>query len=91
MARPEESTGRNYLRVTVEDHPGVMAEITGVLGRQGISIASLIQHEPAEGEEHVPLIVMTHAAVEGQLQQALAAIDNLPCVQQETLRMRVLD
>ncbi len=43
-------TGRFYLRFHVDDRPGVMSEITGVLGRNGISIASVIQHEPPEAE-----------------------------------------
>ena len=40
--------GRFYLRFNVDDRPGVMAEITGILGRHGISIASVIQHETEE-------------------------------------------
>ncbi len=45
---PSSVSGRFYVRFHVEDRPGVMAEITGILGRHKISIASVIQHETAE-------------------------------------------
>ncbi len=49
--REHDQRGRPfYLRFHVADRPGVMSEITGVLGRQGISIASVIQHEATEAE-----------------------------------------
>lgn len=89
-------TGRYYLRFMVEDHPGVLAEIAGVLGRHKISISSVIQHEPeeetAEGTERiVPLVIMTHTAGEGAAQAALAEIDRLNAVREPSVRMRVLD
>jgi homoserine dehydrogenase len=85
--------GRYYLRFTVEDRPGVLAEIAGVLGRHQISIASVIQHEPSgEGTTRVvPLVVMTYQAKEGAAQTAMADIDRLKCVRQPSVRMRVLD
>ncbi len=83
---------RYYLRFTVEDHPGVLAQIAGVLGRHQISIASLIQHEPQQGGEGgtVPLVIMTHQATEGGSQAAIQEIDRLPCVRPGSVRMRVL-
>jgi homoserine dehydrogenase len=84
---------RYYLRITVEDHPGVLAQIAGVLGRHQISIASVIQHEPQEdGEgELVPLVIMTHTATEGAAQAAIREIDRLSCVRSGSVRMRVLN
>ncbi len=59
--------GRFYLRFNVDDRPGVMAEIAGILGKYKISIASLIQHETEEEETScVPLVIMTHTAPEAQ-------------------------
>ena len=89
-------TGRYYLRFMVEDHPGVLAEIAGVLGRHNISISSVIQHEPEEENEEgavriVPLVIMTHTAREGAAQAALAEIDQLESVREPSVRMRVLD
>jgi homoserine dehydrogenase len=84
--------GRYYLRFTVEDHPGVLADIAGILGRQQISIASVIQHEAEdENGQSVSLVIMTHAAPEGSAQAALAEIDRLASVRPGSVRMRVLD
>jgi homoserine dehydrogenase len=85
--------GRFYLRFTVEDRPGVLAEIAGVLGKHHISIASVIQHEPTgDGEGRlVPLVIMTQQAQEGAAQAAVAQIDRLACVRPGSVRMRVLD
>jgi len=85
--------GRYYLRFTVEDRPGVLAEITGVLGKHQISIASVIQHEPTgDGAGRVvPLVIMTQQAKEGAVQAAVAEIDRLKCVRPASVRMRVLD
>ena len=86
-------SGRYYLRFTVEDKPGVLAEIAGVLGRHSISIASLIQHEPSGdgGIRVVPLVVMTYHAREGAAAAAVAEIDRLKVVKGASVRMRVLD
>lgn len=88
-----ELSGRYYLRFTVEDKPGVLAEIAGVLGRHSISIASLIQHEPSgdDGARVVPLVVMTYHAREGAAAVAVAEIDRLKVVKAASVRMRVLD
>ncbi len=85
--------GRYYLRFTVEDRPGVLAEIAGVLGKHQISIASLIQHEPSgDGKDRtVPLVIMTYKAAEGSAQAAMAEIDKLQCARPGSVRMRVLD
>jgi homoserine dehydrogenase len=94
MGDPAELPGRYYLRFTVEDRPGVLAEITGVLGKHGISIASVIQHEPNDSDGNqplVPLVIMTHQAKEGAAQDAVDDISGLPSVRQPSVRMRVLD
>lgn len=89
--------GRYYLRFSIADHPGVLAEIAGVLGRHQISIASVIQHEPEEeprpGEPaaSVPLVIMTHMAREGAAMQAIEEIDRMDRVRAGSVRMRVLD
>jgi homoserine dehydrogenase len=85
--------GRFYLRFDVEDRPGVMAEITGVLGRHGISIASVIQNEPSgEGDASiVPLVIMTHGTTEGATRNAIEEINGMGCVKSRSVRMRVDD
>jgi homoserine dehydrogenase len=93
---PATIPGRFYLRFNVDDRPGVMADIAGILGRNKISIASLIQRETLDQRENaeeetgcVPLIIMTHNATEGAVQEALQAIGRLASVHPGTVRMRV--
>ncbi len=89
---PDQVPGRFYLRFNVDDRPGVMAELAGILGRHDISIASVIQHETEEGVEGlVPLVIMTHASPEGAMADALKAINQLACVHPGSVRMRVRD
>lgn len=84
--------GRFYLRFDVDDHPGVMADITAVLGRQKVSIASVIQHAASEDSAGVvPLVIMTHNTTEGATLQAVTEIDQLDCVRSRSVRMRVRD
>ncbi len=87
---PEKRPGKFYLRFQVEDRPGVMAELTGVLGQHQISIASVIQQEPASPENNtVPLVIMTHQTTEGAVLSALEKIRHLSCVQGGYVMMRV--
>jgi homoserine dehydrogenase len=89
----EQLSSRYYLRLRVSDQPGVLAEITGILGRHQISIASVIQHEPeVHGQANtVALVIMTHMATEGSAASALQAIQRLATVHGETIRLRVMD
>jgi homoserine dehydrogenase len=89
---PAKIPGRFYLRLNVEDRPGVLAKIAGILGRQQISIASVIQHETEqETDDVVPLVIMTHTAAEGAMTTAIEEIDALSFVHAGTVRMRVRD
>ncbi len=73
---------RFYLRLLVDDKPGVLAEVTRVLAQQQISISSVIQHEaPDEAEGgRVQLVIMTHTALTGSFRAAAAQLDRLTCV-----------
>jgi homoserine dehydrogenase len=83
---------RYYLRFNVADQHSVLAEIAGQLGKQNISIASVIQHE-AEGASQgvVPLVIMTHNTTEGAVCRAVEAIDRLQFMRGPSARMRVRD
>ncbi len=88
----EDVSGRYYLRFSVADQPSVLAEIAGLLGKQEISIASVIQHEAEDDAGGVvPLIIMTHNTTEGAIRRAGEAIDRLPFVRGPSVRMRVRD
>ncbi|MBP60296.1 MAG: homoserine dehydrogenase, partial [Planctomycetaceae bacterium] len=93
LADPKAVTGRYYLRLTADDHPGVLAEVTGILGRKQISIASVIQHEPNPevSSPGVPLVIMTHGTTEGAMNQAVEALENLDSIRQKIVKMRILD
>jgi homoserine dehydrogenase len=84
-----EVPGRYYIRLAVDDTPGVLAQITGVLGRHRVSIASVIQHERLSESPTVPLVIMTHEASEGAAIAATDEIARLPVVQGNVIRLRV--
>ncbi|RLS53536.1 MAG: homoserine dehydrogenase [Planctomycetota bacterium] len=78
---------RYYMRFLVEDRAHVMAEITDVLGRNDISLASVMQRETAEPEDdtiprqkYVPLVIMTHRTTEGRLRAAAIQLEKLGCI-----------
>lgn len=82
---------RFYLRYSVADRPGVLAQMAGILGQHGINISSVIQHETGEpfSGTAVPLIVMTHLADEGAVLAALEETDRLDVVQAPTVCLHV--
>lgn len=84
----EEVRSRYYLRLSVVDKPGTLAQITSILAESSIGISSVIQPEGHEGES-VPLILMTHEAPFGAMKKALDAIANLPVIKSKPVMMRV--
>ena len=77
-----------YLRLTVEDRPGVIAQIAGVLGDLNIGISSIFQPEGEEGEA-VSLVLVIHKATNAQISSALEKIGALPCVKKTPRMIRV--
>lgn len=84
----DEIVSMYYFRFTVLDMPGVLSRITGILGEHKISIASVIQKGRKEGG-NVPLVMMTHEAVERNVKSALQEIDRLSVVSEKTIMIRV--
>ena len=78
-----------YLRFMVDDQPGVLSDISGILGRHNISIESVIQKGRVGTGGSVPLVVMTHMALERDVQDALSEIDELSCVSEKAVLIRV--
>lgn len=88
-AAPSERHGRYYLRLSVHDRPGVLADLTAALRDAGVSIESLIQ--PAGGADGTALVVMlTHETAEEAVTNALAAMATLPATAGRPLFMPVL-
>ncbi len=81
---------RHYCRATLLDHPGVLGRITQALGNHGISIASVMQKELSAGA-HVPVVIVTHEAREGDVAAALHEIDAMDAVGAPTVRLRIED
>ena len=78
-----------YLRLRVKDQPGVLADITRVLAEHAISIDAMVQKEPAEGQEQVDIIMLTHLALERKVDAAIALIEGLPVVLGQVTRIRL--
>ena len=91
---PDQGESRFYYRFNVYDRPGVLAQIARVLGDHNVSIASVIQHEPAPeqtGSGLVPLVLMTHKARAQDAITSLAEIDRLPVLAPPSVLLRVED
>jgi len=78
-----------YLRLRAADRPGVMADVTRILGDGGISIEAVIQKEPAEGEEKVTVILLTRRVREKQMNAAITQIEALDTIEGAVIRIRV--
>jgi len=77
-----------YFRFTVVDRPGVLSKISGILGKNNISISSVIQ-KGRKIRGSVPIVMMTHEAREADVSRALAKIDKLDVVTDKTTLIRI--
>jgi homoserine dehydrogenase len=94
LTPPSQVKSRYYLHFTIADQPGVLARLAQILGEKGISIASVIQHDPgddAPARSPVPLVIMTHLAVQADLHAALDVIDGLEVVYARSVCLGVED
>jgi len=80
---------RYYLRMKVQDKPGVLADITRILADLKISIEAMVQKEPRAGEAEVDIIMLTHLTVEKNVDAAIAKIEKLPVVVGKVTRIRL--
>ena len=80
-----------YLRMRVDDRPGVLADITRILADREISIDAMIQKEPSEGEDQTDIILLTHRSIEKRVVDAIRAIEALPTVRGAIIRIRLED
>lgn len=78
-----------YLRLRAFDRPGVLADITRILADGDISIDAMVQKEPAEGEEQVDIILLTHVTVEKNVNAAIQKIEALDTVVGQVMRIRL--
>jgi homoserine dehydrogenase len=85
-----ETVSKYYIRFSVVDKPGVIARIAGELGKNGISIESMIQTARSV-RESVPIVIMTHEAREMDVRHALAEIDNFDIISEKSNLIRIED
>jgi len=78
-----------YLRMRVQDRPGVPADVTRILADSRISIDAMVQKEPGEGESRVDIVMLTHKAIEKNVNAAMAKIEKLPTVLGKVTRIRL--
>ncbi len=85
----EEVRTSYYLRMHALDRPGVLAEVARILADQEISIEAVIQKEPAEGQDVVPVIMLTHRVAEKNMNTALKRIEALDSIEGKVTRLRM--
>ena len=78
-----------YLRMSALDKPGVLSKVAQILSDDGISIEALIQKQPAEDANLVPVIILTNRTVESKLFAAVSRIEGLEGIVGEVTRIRV--
>ena len=78
-----------YLRLQAADRPGVLADVTRILGDRGISIEALIQLEHEQNSASVPIVILTHRVKEHAMQDAIKKIEGLAAITGQVVRLRV--
>ena len=78
-----------YLRMRVTDKPGVLADVTRILADSKISIDAMVQKEPGKGEKRVDIVMLTHQALEKNVNRAIARIEKLSSVVGAVTRIRL--
>lgn len=88
LRKIDESFSRYYIRFTALDKSGVLAKISGVLAKYGISIASVTQKEKSK-TQLVPIVMLIHETKEKDLRNALNMIDRLDTIKEKTIAIRM--
>ena len=84
-----EVTTSYYLRMHVQDQPGVLADVARILADAGISIDAMIQKEPQEGQSRADIVMLTHQTQEKNMLAAIEKINALPTVLAEVSKIRL--
>ncbi len=85
----EEIETAYYLRFSAVDRPGVLANVTSILGASNISIEAIIQKQPVEGGSHVPVIFLTQRVQEKNMNEAIRNIEALDTISGQVARIRM--
>jgi homoserine dehydrogenase len=90
LIEKDASVGRFYVRIEVEDRPGVLAQVAGIFGSEKIGISSVLQPE-GRGAGSVPLVFLLEPAPLSSLKRAIASICKLPNTRAPATILRVED
>jgi homoserine dehydrogenase len=90
LAPPRSIEGRYYVRMTVRDQPGVLAQIATVMATNHVSIASVLQRE-SPVEKAALLILTTHLTNEKAIQQTVLGLKSTPAVLDDPVLLRIAD
>jgi homoserine dehydrogenase len=85
----DEISSAYYLRMRALDKPGVLAEVTKILGDRQISIDAMMQKEPQDGETEADIVILTHITVEKNMNSAIQAIEALQAIDGKLVRLRM--
>jgi len=78
-----------YLRIHVQDQPGVLADVTQIFANHTISIEAIIQKEPQANAASVPIVILTHEVIEQNINNAISEIEKLEVVTSKIMRIRL--
>jgi len=78
-----------YLRMKVEDRPGVLADVTRIFGDADISIEAMLQKEPKQDQSNATVIILTHRIREAKMNEAIAKIEGLDSISGAVTRIRL--
>lgn len=89
---PEDKiVSRYYIRLNTEDKPGVIASVAKILSEHQISLASILQHEPARDDEFAAIVITTHKSILGDIKRAVAEITQLDAVNNKAVCLRIIE
>lgn len=80
-----------YLRLQVTDRPGVLAQLATILGNNKISISSVIQKDSNSKNKTAELVILTHTAIEQNIQNAIKKLKNIDSIRKINSIIRVAD
>jgi len=84
----DQMTTAYYLRLTAQDHPGVLADVTGILSRAGINIDAILQ-KSIQAKGNVPVIILTQPVLEATMNTAIRDIKALSAIEAPVVRIRL--
>ncbi|MFH1540798.1 MAG: homoserine dehydrogenase [Elusimicrobiota bacterium] len=86
----EKVENKYYVRFLTVDKPGVLSKISGILGKNNVSISACFQKERHK-KRAIPVLILTHQTKEGNIRKAIKIIDDLPIVKSKTVVLRIME